>query len=474
MTAPAAAIDHAFALEAVTRIQAALRIAKVYEPHNAIFQDQINRLHPTLRESVEREGAAVLRFKHGSFFFNRVSLKFDFTNYFVFKNLAAEFETLGLGAIDFLGGLTQDELSRGLVVLAGHDGPAEDAFGRLVQGLSRAGVLRIRLERKMSSGLPRTEKDSAKIFFLGIHLLKDIFGKLEDQAAVNLNLIRRWMQSVFDLILDDEYFTYGLTNTKNYDDYMLNHSVNVCVLSLALGRRLGLNRAELIELGVSGLLHDMGKLSVSKEIRNKPGKLSDDEREEMEKHVLFGAEMLFRLRQFRHIPIRAIQVALEHHAKIDLTGYPHYVRKKTLPLFSRIVKIVDSYDALTTRLVYRPRVFTKEEALSVMVSKSEEEFDPLLLKAFVAMIGVYPIGSFVALNTGELGIVFESNAQTSFVLRPKVKLITDPQGNRLNGPLVDLAAVDPRTKRFKRTIVKSLDPDKYGLKVSDFFLARAR
>lgn len=474
MTAAARVLDHAFALEAATGIQAALRMARIYEPNNTLFQELIDHLLAQLTEAFECEGAAGLRIKHGALFFNRISLKFDFINYFVFKNLAAEFDSLGLGAIEFQGGLTRDELVRGLTALAEKRGPAESAFEHVSQAFQRAGVTHIHLERESPDLRPeQAEKDSAKIYFLGIHLLKHLFEQQQASATLNLNVTRRWMQSVFGRILDDEYFTYGLTNIKNYDEYTLNHSLNVCVLSLSLGRRLGLNRSELIELGIAGFLHDLGKLKVDKDILNKPDSLNDDEREEMENHVRYGAEMLLSLRKIRHIPVRAIQVAFEHHLNIDLSGYPRFVRKRTLPLFSRIVKIVDYYDALTTRRVYRPNAFTKEDALTLMVAASGREFDAVLLKAFVAMIGAYPIGSFVALNTGELGIVFESNAQDAFIFRPKVKLITDAQGNRMDGALIDLAEVDPETRCFKRTIVKSLDPDKYGLKVSDFFLARA-
>jgi hypothetical protein len=118
-------------------------------------------------------------------------------------------------------------------------------------------------------------------------------------------------------------------------------------------------------------------------------------------------------------------------------------------------------------------VFTREEALSLMLEQSGTEFHPLLLKVFVNMLGAYPIGTLVALNTGELGVIFDTNPETAFMLRPKVKLITDARGNKIDGEIVDLAEKDPQTNKYKRTIVKTLNPDTYSIQVSDYFLAQA-
>jgi hypothetical protein len=166
-------------------------------------------------------------------------------------------------------------------------------------------------------------------------------------------------------------------------------------------------------------------------------------------------------------------VALEHHLKVDMSGYPKYIRKKDISLFSKIVKIVDYFDAITTKRVYRPRALTREQALTVMKERSGDEFDPILLKVFVTMIGAHPIGSLVVLDSGEIGIVFEANPHPAFQLRPKVKIIVGPSKNMIDGELIDLAEIDPITAKFRRSIVKSLDADKYGINVADYFLAKA-
>jgi HD-GYP domain-containing protein (c-di-GMP phosphodiesterase class II) len=194
----------------------------------------------------------------------------------------------------------------------------------------------------------------------------------------------------------------------------------------------------------------------------------------MERHPFQGAEKLVHLKEFRRLPLRAIHVALEHHIKEDLSGYPRYFKKDDVNLFSKIVKVVDVFDAITTKRVYRLRVFTRAEALSLMLEQSGTEFNAVILKTFVNMMGVFPIGSLVALTSGEVGIVHDINPDPKLLLRPSVKLITDAEGNKVDGEVVDLAELVPETGRFRRTIAAPLDPSKYGVEVADYFLAQAQ
>ena len=187
-----------------------------------------------------------------------------------------------------------------------------------------------------------------------------------------------------------------------------------------------------------------------------------------------GAEKLISLQESSRLPIRAINVAMEHHVKEDLTGYPIYQKKRHINLYSKIVKICDVYDALTTKRPYRDRVFTRDEALNMMMELIGKEFDPIIIKVFSNMMGQYPVGTLVLLNTGEIGLVSEVNPDLSQALQPKVKIITDKKGKKIDGDVVDLSELNLLSAPFKRTIVKSLDPEKYNIRVSDYFLVMAQ
>jgi HD-GYP domain-containing protein (c-di-GMP phosphodiesterase class II) len=246
------------------------------------------------------------------------------------------------------------------------------------------------------------------------------------------------------------------------------------MLALSLGRRLGLSRSELVDLGMAAFFHDLGKLDTPLEILNKPARLSEGERQIMELHPQQGAEKLLHLREFQRLPLRAVHVALEHHIREDQAGYPRSFKRADVNLFSKIVKIVDYFDAITTKRVYRSGVLTRAEALNLMLEQSGREFNPVILKAFVNLMGVFPIGTLVLLDTREAAIVMDVNPDAKLILRPRVKLISDGEGNRVDGAEVDLSDRDPVAGNFPRSIVKALDPVKYGIEVSDYFLAQAQ
>jgi HD-GYP domain-containing protein (c-di-GMP phosphodiesterase class II) len=348
-------------------------------------------------------------------------------------------------------------------------------FDRLQAEIDAADVTHVVLEKAADQKTPSNiNRNTARIYFLSIVHLKDSFQRHQRNEGIKIQSTRRLMQSIYNHIVDNESFVFGMTNLKNYDEYTLNHSVNVCLLATALGRRLGLNRGEIVDLGIAAFFHDLGKLETPLTILNKPAKLDDGEREIMEQHPFKGAEKLVLLQESKRLPLRAIHVAMEHHIKEDLSGYPRYFHKDDVNLFSKIVKVVDFFDAVTTKRVYRTNVFTRAEALSLMLEQSGTEFNPVILKAFVNLMGAFPIGSLVALNSGEIGIVFDLNADPKFQLRPTVKLVTDKAGNKIDGDLVDLTERDADGGRFVRTIVSPLNPHDYGIEIADYFLAQAQ
>ncbi len=462
------------AVELLIRFHVLEKIAKIHDPKNDAFQEQGRLLFDSLdRLLAAEEEDACLRIRHSSLLLNGVRLKFSLGTYPIFKSVMEEMRLRELDAVAFKHGLTKDELYRFMPIFARRDKKEGSMYARLQAELDAADISHVALEKASETKTPSNlNRNTARIFFLSIVHLKESFKRNQEGQGIKVHTTRRLMQSIYNHIVDNESFVFGMTNLKNYDEYTLNHSVNVCLLATALGRRLGLNRGELVDLGIAAFFHDLGKLETPLEILNKPDKLDADEREIMEQHPFKGAEKLVLLKESRGLPLRAIHVAMEHHIKEDLTGYPRYYDKADVNLFSKIVKIVDFFDAITTKRVYRPNVFTRSEALSLMMEQAAAEFNPVILKAFVNLMGVFPIGSLVALTTGEIGIVSDLNPEPKLVLRPTVKLITDTAGNKIDGDTVDLAERDPATGRYARTISKALNPAEYGVEVADYFLAQ--
>jgi len=258
-----------------------------------------------------------------------------------------------------------------------------------------------------------------------------------------------------------------MTAIKDYDEYTYHHSVNVSILSVALGQRLGLNRRMLTELGMVALFHDLGKMEIPNEVLNKPSNFTDDEWKIIRKHPLWGLKAILKIKKFDELTIKSAIVAFEHHMNFDLSGYPKVRKPLELELYSRIVSLSDQYDAMTSARVYSRVPMSPDKALSIMMERAGTQLDPLLFKFFTNMVGVYPIGTLVMLDTKELGLVYESNQ--IFPSRPRVMIIVDSKGNRIKGATVDLTEKNEQ-EVFLRSISKTMDPNKYRINLAEYLL----
>ncbi len=466
--------------EIFIRLSSAMKVAQIYEPNNLTFIRQFDLLFNLIQNIIRKEGKAVFQFRENTLFFNNTRVKFDFSSYHNFKFLADEFREKEIGTLGFESGLSEGELTQFVTLFIEGEVIKENPFEDFEAELKERGIGHIFLEKirpfEVTGGVKEEElqESAVKVFFKSITHLKEVVERERQKKKVQLKTTRRLMQSIINLVSQNESFMIGLTNIKNYDEYTLNHSTNVTVLSICFGRRLGLERKELVDLGVSAFFHDIGKVEIPEEILNKPGKLDDNEFDIMKTHPWHGAQKLVCLKELSILPVTAINVAMEHHiwANLEGGGYPKYWKKDHTDFFSKMVKICDFFDAVTTVRPYRKTTATREEATSWMLEKIGTEFDTILLKAFADMIGIYPIGSLVVLGTKEWGIVMETNPDVALMACPKVKIIADKDGNKMDGKIIDLAEKNPKTDRFKKKIVKTLDPFKYDINVSEYFQAQ--
>jgi putative nucleotidyltransferase with HDIG domain len=278
------------------------------------------------------------------------------------------------------------------------------------------------------------------------------------------------MQNAVDAILQDDSTLLGLVNITNYDEYIFNHSVNVAIYAIALGQRIGIPKKHLSHLGMAGLFHDVGKAKIPEEILNKAGKLSPEESSTLRSHPVIGTELIMRMQEWGELSARMMEGAFEHHLGCDLTGYPRLVQKKKITLFGRIVAMADFYDALVRPRAHRRFPYVSEKIVGLMLERSGKEIDPAIAKVFINMIGVFPLGTLALLNTNEMGIVTQVQEDTGMIHRPKVCLIYYRDGEYRKERVVDLAEMDEASGEFKRSIIKTLDPNEYNINVAEFFI----
>ncbi len=204
-----------------------------------------------------------------------------------------------------------------------------------------------------------------------------------------------------------------ISELKTSDEYTFKHSVDVATISMILGKQMGLSKQEIFEIGVTGLLHDVGKTKVPLEILNKPGRLNDEEFDIMRQHSVFGYRMVKDKPDFN--PQIALGV-LQHHEKINGSGYPMGVNEQQISPYAKILSVADIYDALITERPYK-QAFSQRDAVEMIMSMTHE-LDMRAMKSFLESMILYPVGSIVELSNGEKAKVVKNSPH--YILRPTV------------------------------------------------------
>ncbi len=226
----------------------------------------------------------------------------------------------------------------------------------------------------------------------------------------------------------------SLARLKTKDNYTYLHSVAVCALMIALGKQMGLEENLLQELGMAGLLHDVGKMMIPEDVLNKPGRLTDDEFTVIKNHPQRGWEIL---KGSPGVNEMALEVCLHHHEKMDGSGYPDKLSGEAISLFARMGAVCDVYDAITSVRCYKSG-WEPAEAIRKMAEWQEGHFDKNVFHAFVKTIGIHPSGTLLRLKSGRLAVVIQQSEKS--LLTPIVKAFFSTKSNAPIEPeIIDLA-----------------------------------
>lgn len=308
------------------------------------------------------------------------------------------------------------------------------------------------------------------LYFRAMSSVKEVAKKIPSQGYAGIRSVRRMLQGMVDMVVEDEAILLGLATVKAYDDYTFIHSVNVAVLALCLGNRIGLSRSSLEHLGICGLFHDLGKVEIPREIITKPSDLNTGEWKQIQKHPLSSVRQILKLHASHDLKSEILIAPFEHHIRHDLSGYPNIHFKKKISLFGRVLHITDVYDAVTSPRVYRPSALSPHHALRFMLKGAGTDFDPILFKVFATMMGTYPVGTVLELDTGEMGLVVDCPNDLGGIMPTLILLEKGADGDLRGGELVDLAEKNPRTGAYRRNVVRSLNAASLGIQPIDFLV----
>jgi HD-GYP domain-containing protein (c-di-GMP phosphodiesterase class II) len=456
-------------LNFVLKLSLLIRTIKIYNPENETIDRHAEECLHLIREILKKEKRLSLRVLMDAIFVNEERVRLSKGTYQTIKFIMDELKDRMVGEVLFSWPVSPEDLKTFLSLLIrgewGNEGDGHPLGTQLIEE-SIYSITVKRLDPIFINEELR-KKEAKKIYFRSIAMVKEVCQNLLEDRPLALRKGKRLTQSMVDLLLSNKAPLLGLATVKNYDEYTYNHSVNVCIYSLTVGARLGFSKKILAELGLAALFHDVGNTRIPDAILKKPDKLSEVEWEIIRSHPTIGVEEILEFHQFAEVHPRILSGIFDHHLNFNISGYPSLKRKKKQTLFGRIITLADVYDAMTTPRCYRKWVYSPVEALKLMWRECGVNFDPALFKVFVNAIGVYAIGSLVQLDDNEMGVVYNINSDPRLLDRPTILTITR-EGTK--GETVNLSETDEKTGTFKRSIVRCLDPKKYGIHVQEHFL----
>ncbi|MBI5493286.1 MAG: HD domain-containing protein [Deltaproteobacteria bacterium] len=425
-------------------INASLKSKKLYPPGHPAISAPVSKTFQCLADSLKSRNNIMVGLVNEALVMENEPVEDGDKLY---PDLLACMNDKNAGAIIFEKGASLKELTAVVDILSG---PVLQG-AELQKELSAKGVTRITLK-----SIPKGKKNILEIYNGAVEVVKNVMGEVRMGKIPKSEPISHIIDEISETVLSDPNAMIGLTMIKNYDNYLYNHSVNVSIMAISLGRHMRLEQNELHCVGIAALLHDIGKTGVSENIIRKPGGLSSEEWEKIKEHPLLGSNIIKRMNGLEELVGRLIY---EHHIKFDRTGYPQ-INTSIHPL-SQIITICDAYDALTTLRVYQ-QPHNPVEALKVMTSFSGRHFNPETLKAFIGMIGVYPVGTMVRLTSNEIGLVTKLNLEAMDT--PVVKVLYDADGKALEAPFeIDLASTRDKA------IISTVNPSATATDIGSFF-----
>lgn len=309
------------------------------------------------------------------------------------------------------------------------------------------------------------EFPKAKKIYERVHnQLKTSFKDIRIGRALRTSDIKSTVENITQSIIRNPDAMLLMTNMKTMDDYMISHSLNVCILSLIFSRFLGTNEKDMYGLGMGALLHDIGEVRLPKELINKPFELTAEEHATVQKHTEYGASIL---ESNGGIPKDAIDIALHHHERVDRSGYPDKLGGMEISMNAKIVGIVDAYDSLTSTTPYRTYI-SSTDALKSMYDWRGTLFDSVLVENFIQCLGIYPVGSTLELNNGDIGIVISASPENR--LYPKMLLVKDGKNNFYDPPKIINLSQFKNNDENLYDIKKMIQPEQYGVDLKRYIL----
>jgi putative nucleotidyltransferase with HDIG domain len=407
--------------ELLKRFVATLRAAQLYSHDHPIVARNLDALSTAIQLLLALEPAVVIGVVGDEIVVDDRPLRAD-----ALGGLVRRLKDIGVERVTIERGVSAIELSTFV--------KAVGALERAVEGespsfptLAHIRVGRIVVGQRMDTGTADMAS-FRRMYEEAVSVAEGIWESARTEEQPDATMAHTMVEGLAQAVSQNRTSLLALTTLKNYDNYTFTHMVNVSILTMGQARALGIDGPLLREIGLAALMHDIGKVKTPLEILNKPDKLTDAEFAIMQRHTVDGAEIL---RGTPDIPTLAPVVAFEHHMRLDGTGYPRAAVRASLNLGTMLCGIADVYDAMRSQRKYQ-QAHPTDRILEVLKRSDGKQFDQNLVRRFVQLVGIYPVGNLVRLDTGETAVVTAVHAPNS--RRPRVRVIIDRDGARVEVP----------------------------------------
>ncbi|MBW1807963.1 MAG: HD domain-containing protein [Deltaproteobacteria bacterium] len=396
-----------------------IRNVKLYKPENDIFAKPLEQLKDCINTIVAMDESLSLQGAGESFYLNNMLVKIDINSLDNVRYLMLEFERRNVGGFNLSQPISIPELQSFIFIFSKE---STDNVGE--RGVSDRKLQALKLRRfekiqeilkdqDISKNLDRAvdrKRYALTVYARSIYYMRKYLAGLRGEGPkISLGKAGRFIQDLVDVCYGHRTQFLGLTTLKSDDEYLCFHSVNVVLLSIVFGSELGLGKAQLRDLGMTGMFHDIGKIDVDDEIIEKRGKLAPDEMKEMRKTPIYSVKKILRSRSLNALTVQRIITAFEHKTDFgtpvkDLKGNVSFiVPRSDLGVYSKIIAIADCYDALTSRRPFR-EAYSSDIALTLMWTELKHKFDPVYLRVFMNVMRVSSVR--VLSDKGEKIVIF--------------------------------------------------------------------
>lgn len=448
---------------------------RIHSDNHALVIGGVENFYKSMINCLENDALA-LKISNDQLFVDGEKLPYNKTTKNLFDNVIHYFDTRNLEGMRFLEDVkhTSPEEILAFLHLLQQSAQKPDPLNWLKESLETQAIQWVELIKK--SETPQTDQEPSytdkaerwerarKDYTYAKASLEKVAERIKDKKKeVGIGKTVRVVQGMVTNLFEDDEVYAAISTLRVFDDYTFTHSVNVAMLSMCLGRRINLSRRSLTSLGICALFHDLGKIEIPNEVLHKRDKLDDGEMKLIEEHSLNSARLLLRLKASPDSKARILVPLFEHHLKYDLSGYPRADWKNPLTLFGKIISIADKYDTLTSSRAYRKSLISPDRALGYMFDRSGKDYDPILIKVFINILGLYPVGTLLRLDTGELALVVSSPSR-DYSKRPLVCVLEkDGEGKYKKREIINLDERDAETGSYTRDIIETHHPATFGI-----------